>query len=198
MAKDRSNYPAFSSEPPEDSNPAQYRLIRTPQNGSLNAIILSDAIIGTWTHYHDGRTQYCHGLHCSSCATGNARRWHGYVALWNPRTGNVSILELPIGPSQLVADRRRSDGPLRGQAIRTYRHPAKPNGRVWVEIAPPKAPLPAMPAAPDIPTILAHMWGASQSNTRMARGGTPVEPRPGNPTHIRHALENGHFSGGTP
>jgi len=59
-------------------------LVRTPANRSLKAVVTSDALIGTDTHFWGGHTVPCERPECDACNHGIAYRWHGYLSAYNP------------------------------------------------------------------------------------------------------------------
>lgn len=62
--------PKWSNRVPTDPRGPSFPIVRTPTWKPLIAIVTSDDLIGTFTHFYKGRTMPCQGHGCTRCAAG--------------------------------------------------------------------------------------------------------------------------------
>lgn len=149
----------FLEEGPDDSaGPIGLPLARTPQSGCLVLTILSDHLLGCWTHYFRRRTQPCLGGECFICGTSSPRRWYGWLIGYDLSKGQKSIVEVPAAVALHLRSYREKHASLRGHRIKLFRKSSKPNGPVAVEMAPPKIDVAMLPECPDIVALLCKVW----------------------------------------
>lgn len=187
--------PQWSNTPPERTTPRPLPIIRTPVGKSLAATILSDEMIGCPTHFWGGRTSPCEAPDCDACNHGSPTRWHAYLAIYSAENQSSAILELPDAAAEQLALLARGLPTLRGARIRVSRTKSTRNARVIVDLRQPLMPQPPIPAAPDLPAIMAIIWklpastiSTEQSDLRRAaikldalvlakRNGKPLPPK---------------------
>jgi hypothetical protein len=155
--------PTWTDRPPQQDPSLPYRITRTPATSKLRAVILSTQMIGCPTHYDGRRTVPCEGNQCKLCEAGYAARWHGYVAVWDPAEDERLVLELPAGPAQALADHHDRFHTLRGFDLVAWRPRQKANARIAITLGQVQRPSPAIPAEPDLHTILLRIWGLTPS-----------------------------------
>jgi len=86
--------PTFSNRPPPEGHRPGIALVRTPANRPLVAIVTSDDLVGTPTHYHRNRTTPCEGDGCPVCAEGYSWKWHGYLSCIDQATQEHVMFEM--------------------------------------------------------------------------------------------------------
>jgi hypothetical protein len=145
------------------------RLIRTPASGKLQAVILSDDVIGCPTHYDGTRTLPCSKDKCDACARGLPWRWHGYIGLWIVGTQERVVLELTAAASQRLVEHRKQYKTLRGFDLIACRPRGKPNSRIHVALGAMQRPSSQLPPAPDVQAIMCYIWGYDPSGVQNNR-----------------------------
>jgi hypothetical protein len=148
----------FSNTPDVEAQPIGIPIRRTPVSGSAGGIILSDDILGCYTHFWQGRTRPCAGPACNICAEGIARRWHAWFVTKNKHDSHQFLVEVPAGPALALAAWRKENFTLRGWLIKLSRANKKVNGRVIIEMSGPKVDSMLLPPCPDVPGLLLRMW----------------------------------------
>ena len=93
------------------------------------------------------------------CVAGVRREYHGYLAVWDPKSLEQFVIELTPAPSDLVADWEEKWGTLRGCIFRLFRATEKVNGRVRIQLKERPATGPRLPAAIDLKAYLERLWG---------------------------------------
>lgn len=107
-------------------------IVRATVGTTQHFVILSDALVGVWTHYHMLRTIPCIGRRtgCICSTVQLAKRWTGYLACWWPQQGRQCLVEVTIdchrNAPKLFAPGRN----LRGTAIGLFRLVQRANGPV--------------------------------------------------------------------
>jgi hypothetical protein len=161
--------PSWGNEPPTEDANGSIRLIRTPATGTLRAVILSDDLIGTPTHYDGTRTRPCEKMKCELCTKGLPWRWHGYIAVWIVGTQERAILELTAAASQRIVDHRKITGSLRGLDISCTRPKGKANSRVAVALGAVQRPSRTLPPCPDVKAVMSYIWGYDPEGVHAVR-----------------------------
>jgi hypothetical protein len=148
----------FSESPPDEAGPLGIRIARAPQSGHDDYVILSDKLIGCWTHYFLGRTQPCLEGDCHMCSPKAPRRWYGWlVGLHFARREKV-VVEVPPGVALNLRAYREQVGNLRGHVVRLARRNKRPNGPVVGQFTPGKFAADFLPTCPDLIPLLMRMW----------------------------------------
>lgn len=149
----------FLHEAPDASaGPLGLQVVRAPSKGKVSFTLLSDAVLGTWTHYFRRRTQPCMGVECQICPLENTRRWYGWLVGFNVLRGQKWLVEVPAGVALNLQAWRRERGSLRGCSLSLFRANNKENGPVRGEISPPHLDIGLLPECPDIVSLLCRMW----------------------------------------
>lgn len=156
--------PIWTNSPPADDPGYPHRIVRTPPDKPLTAIITCSELVGVCTHYAHSRTVPCEGPpDCPWCADGHSWRWHGYAScVLCPSLQHV-LLELTAAAVDPLRTYHQIYGDLRGCKIVAQRPSKRPNGRVLISCQrtdPLKTPL---PDPPDIKRVLCHVWSIPYS-----------------------------------
>jgi hypothetical protein len=149
----------WSNQPPAESSNHGYRLVRCPPYKPLRAIILSQELIGTKTHFSKGRTLPCEGPGCEACKEGLPWRWHAYLAILIGGEKEKAVLELTAQAAEQLKTHIEGYGSLRGAEMLAERPSKKPNGRVRIAVRLNGTPPASLPEAPNIQSIMMHIWG---------------------------------------
>ncbi|KKM75492.1 hypothetical protein LCGC14_1389670 [marine sediment metagenome] len=149
---------SWPSTPPPDGKIPGIRIVRTPATARLNVTCYSRTIVGAMTHYAGGRTQLCTAPNCPECDLHHAPRWYGYLAVYGRQSLARRIFEFPQGPFGEFRDYTSRWKDLLGVQITAYRQPARPNGPVQIDLAPPDENVNRYPDEPDVFRILCQIW----------------------------------------
>jgi len=156
--------------PPLDRQP--YVPILSPGPGrTITGVILSDALVGVFTHWYDGRTVPCYhgpGGVCALCQWA-PRRWKGYVALlWNgtPRQGMAEITLDAVRGCPRLADK---DVSLRGLRLVLQRKGRVPNGPVTATVSPSPFQIESLPVPFTVQDALLRIWSGNEWVASAAR-----------------------------
>jgi hypothetical protein len=144
--------------PPADQLRAAYRIIRTPTGGTLDMIVLSEAIYGVDCHYYQGRTRPHTSPTCEPCDIGVPYRWQGYIAVMMCRLRDLALFEFTAASAAPLVEYFETNHTLRGVALKASRVNPRPNARVILQVTRGDLGLYAAPPAPDVPEILARIW----------------------------------------
>jgi hypothetical protein len=150
--------PIFSNEPPPDSDRPGFPLTRTPAAHAFLGIITSDDLVGCPTHFYRNRTMPCDGEGCEPCHKGYTWRWHGYFSCVDQSNHEHVIFEVTATASDPLREYRKLNDTLRGCLFKAARRGHKYNGRVIIICKPADLAGVLLPAAPNIPKILCHIW----------------------------------------
>ncbi len=173
--------PKFTNEPPPETKGYALPIVRTPAHGKFEAIVTSDDLIGTNTHWWGGRTVPCEAPECEACHNGSPFRWHAYCSCYNPNTGLHVLYEVTAQAAETLVQYRRSHNTLRGALIRAYRWRSAPNGRVVLRATPSATPHDVLPKPPNLLKILAILWKFPENGVHTdgrGPGGADFVPRP--------------------
>lgn len=151
-----------SSAPPDDQLRTSYRIIRTPAQGELQGLILSQAIYGTDTHYFHGRTRPHTEPCCEACDGGQAKRWQGYLAILLTKARDLVLFEFTAPASAPLVEYQAHNNSLRGAIMRAYRNSPKANARVTIRLERGDIDLYSPPPAPDVKDILNRIWAVDR------------------------------------
>lgn len=150
--------PTWTSSPPTDPRGQGLPLVRTPANRPLRAIVTSDRLIGTDTHFWGGHTVPCERPDCEACNAGIGYRWHGYLSAYNPSDQLHFVFEITAQAAVPFADYLKTHGTLRCAQFDAYRWQRRKNGRVIVKVELSATPSHAIPHAPDLRKVMAIIW----------------------------------------
>lgn len=149
----------FSNQPPETGRRPGIALVRTPANRPLVAIVTSDDLVGTNTHYYRNRTSPCEGQECPICAEGLSWRWHGYLSCVDQATKEHILFEFTAQASDAFRAYRTRYGTLRGCHFKATRHAQRYNGRVTIQTRPADLEGKDLPPTVNLKAMLCHIWG---------------------------------------
>lgn len=150
--------PTWTREPPAKSRGQGLPLLRTPAASQLRALITSDHLIGTDTHFWGGHTVPCERPECDACANGVEFRWHGYLAAFNPLDQLHFIFEMTDQAANVFNDYFKEHGTLRCCQFEAYRWKHRKNGRVIIKCERSAVSPAALPPAPDLENLMAIIW----------------------------------------
>lgn len=150
--------PTFSNHVPPDPRGPSFPIVRTPAFKPLVAIVTCEDLVGTFTHFHHGRTTPCEGDSCEACHDGLPYRWHAYVSAYNPDSGLHFLFESTAQAAQHFVEYRDAVGNLRGCKFEAKRLGGKPNGRVLMRTRTADMSGLRLPLPPDLTKVLAILW----------------------------------------
>lgn len=185
----------WTSRPDDRDSAPHHQIIRAKPGKTTQGVVLSLDLIGAYTHYWKGRTTPCNPPACPACDAGHKPRWYGYLALWNPATAAVAILEITTAAVPAIETYLARHGSLRYAQIMATRANRKPNSRLIVSFQAAPYSGPHGPEPPDLPAHLSHMWEAT-SKPAPNRQPTEADPHAEAETLAlaRRAASNGHPS----
>lgn len=188
--------PRWLDHPPDAAKDVPYRIVRTPADKPLEAIITTPELLGCCTHFVHNRTVPCEGPDtCSHCAQGHAWRWHGYVAAILRVTLEHVLFEITAPSADTLRNYILLHGNLRGCRIKAFRPSNRPNGRVVLQTVPVDLSSTRLPDAPNVKRLLCHLWNVQYSDTDDSRLTRP----PFRGLGVGHTKTNGRYrSTGTP
>jgi len=149
----------WTESPTTSSEGREWRVLRVPPKGIGGLIILSHEVVGTDTHYFGGRTVPHGKEQCNACDAGNQKRWHGYLAVWNPKAASKWILEITDAAGDTFKKMFAKRTTLRTLSFAGQRVPCKPNGTLIVRLTESDWASDGLPHAPDLRRMLMRMWG---------------------------------------
>jgi len=150
--------PDFTNSPPPDSHSPGISLIRTPGNRPLVAIVTSDDLVGTNTHYYHNRTTPCEGQNCPICQEGYSWRWHGYLSCVDQSSHEHVLFEMTAQASDPLRAYRKQYGSLRGCLFKATRQANRYNGRVTIQTRPADLTDKTLPRGANLTAMLCHIW----------------------------------------
>jgi len=150
--------PTFSNKPPSDPRGPSYQIVRTPTGKPLTAIVTSDDLIGTFTHFWKRRTMPCErGNDCQPCQAGIPFRWHAYLSAYLKNHAHV-LFECTAQAAENFVAYREAHGSLRGCLFTASRMNYSPNARVIITCKPANLSELTLPNPPDLIAVLAILW----------------------------------------
>lgn len=186
----------FSNTPPDDHRGQSLPIRRTPASKPLVAIVTSDDLTGTYTHYWKGHTTPCTGQDCEPCQNGMPYRWHAYLSAVDFQSGLHFLFETTAQAAEHFVEYRNAHGTLRGCCFQARRLNNRPNGRVLIQTKSTDLTQHAIPKQPDVHAALAILWslplGSVHAPDRSAERDTPKAATDGNhrPVDPPRILEN--------
>lgn len=158
--------PQWSSEPPEQPEGYSLRIVRTPADKPLTAIVTSTDVVGCSTHYAGNRTVPCEGSEvCKLCQDGYSWRWHGYLACILTATLEHVLFEFTAAASDTFKNYVNLHNDLRGCHFQAQRPSRRHNGRVVIACKPYDQSRVRLPDPPDVKAILCHIWNVQNTRT---------------------------------
>ena len=151
--------PAFASFPEEDKTGPSIEVFRIGDRPKRGLIAASHDPLGVYTHWRNSRKLPCLGDGCECHETGEERRWYGYVAIWQPSTCNMGILEYTRAAAMPIKEYFDKHRTLRGAAIDAHRRSEKRNARLVLSIYEGRFPKEEIPKAPNREQVLCRIWG---------------------------------------
>lgn len=155
--------PTWTKDVPDDPRGPAFPILRTPAHKPLTAVITSEDLVGTYTHFFQGRTQPCEGVNCPAHEAGIPYRWHAYVSAWKRSTGLHFIFECTAQAAQTFTDYRDAFGTLRGCLFTATRMNAKPNARVLIQTKPLDLTTDVIPQPPNLIKCLGILWNLPEN-----------------------------------
>jgi hypothetical protein len=149
----------FSDHPPAADHGHGLPIRRTPAGRPLVGIITCDRLIGCNTHYFGGRTTPCTKPDCKACNAAIPWRWHGYITFLAQDDRQHCLFECTAQAAEELVIAQTTHGTLRWVKFEARRMSSKPNGRVLLRISPERNVAIPIPSEPNIPAVLAHLWG---------------------------------------
>jgi len=156
--------PTYTNAIPTQPRGPALPIRRAPASGHLAAIITSDDLIGTNTHYYKGRTMPCEAPECDACSHGVPYRWHSYCAAWEPKTALHFIFETTATAAEAFIEYRDHHKTLRGCFFSAKRWQQRPNGRILIQTKPADLTEYRLPTGPDLTRCLAILWSLPEDN----------------------------------
>lgn len=150
--------PTWTTSVPSDPRGPAFPILRTPAFKPLTAVITSEDLVGTYTHFWKGRTMPCEHELCEACKAGIPYRWHAYVSAWTQATGLHFIFESTAQAAETLTDYRDAFGTLRGCVFFAQRMNQKANGRVLIKTKPLDLKTNSIPDPPDLIRCLSIIW----------------------------------------
>lgn len=165
--------PLWIDEPQDDAAAFAYRIVRTPADKPLIAIVTSLQVIGTNTHFVNNRTVPCEGEGaCKWHDEGYSWRWHGYVGAMNLPTSEHFIFEFTAPASKTFKAYLKRFDDLRACKFVATRPNKRHNGRVLIACSRPNLIDLRLPDPPDVAALLCHIWNVKNTcatSTHMTR-----------------------------
>lgn len=150
--------PTYTNQPPKPDKGPALPIRRTPAYKPLIAISTAEDILGTYTHYYQGRTTPCEAPNCPACNDGIPFRWHAYLTAIDTDTGLHFIFECTAQAAEAFTTYRSAHGTIRGCQFKATRMHAKPNARIIIQTKPADLTERNLPQAPDLCAALAILW----------------------------------------
>jgi len=155
----------WTTEIPRASPYNDVPLLRTPAVGAIAGHILVDNIIGTLTHWAQGRTQPCEMPNCQHCLAKIPYRYHAYIAIISDKNGRQAVLELTAAPAATLKAWRLEHNTLRGTHIIARRTVKRANGKVTVDLSVGTIPPNKLPSPVSCEKFMSDIWNLAE--TRM-------------------------------
>lgn len=149
---------SYADRPHDAGTPSGFRIIRTPEKGTLHGRVASDKMLGVYLHYWRGRSTPCQGADCDACRAGARARWTGYVFLAAMRTPEVAIFEFTERAFTPFDAYYTEHTTLRGALVEASRLSTRPNGPLHVVLRAPAIRDPNLPTPVALQGILEKIW----------------------------------------
>lgn len=149
---------AWSSSPPPEATCPHLPIMRTPQKGKLDFLILSEAMIGCYTHFFGGQTIPCAATGCPACEQNSGRRWKVWLhALLTAERTTIIFETTPRAaePLQRIMDDGRS---LRGCQVIATRVDNRQNAQMHLRVTEVTRGKYILPPSVDVRVALRNIW----------------------------------------
>lgn len=164
--------PKWSRTLPDDAKGVGLPIRRTPARRPLRAIVTSEDLVGTYTHFWKGRTVPCEKPDCEPCNKGMPYRWHAYMTCWEPDAALHFLFEVTAQAAEHFVSYRDAYGTLRGCFFQAARWRSTPNGRVLIRCKPDDMLARRLPNPPDLIAVLSVLWNLPTTDLAL----TPADP----------------------
>jgi len=145
-------------QPVDADQRCKYRIIRTPEKGPLNAIVLGHRHFGYYTHHIAKRTRPHATKDCDGCRLELPMRWYGFLGVQSTRGSEIGVLEFTPPCIDAINAYYDLHGTLRGARLQVSRLGGQKNGRVRMSLAKSTVPDSMLPPEPDVVSFLARIW----------------------------------------
>lgn len=157
--------PQWTDRPDPTAHPYALRIIRTPAEKPIVAVVTSLEIIGCRTHFVNNRTVPCEGqTHCHWCHQGHSWRWHGYLACILTESLEHALFEFTATASDTFRNYQLVHGDIRGCKFHAQRPCKRHNGRVVISTKSIDLQRWNLPDPPNVKAILCHIWNVQNTN----------------------------------
>jgi hypothetical protein len=161
--------PTYRTSLPPQGKHQGFDLKRTPEIGSLQAIVTSEDLLVCDTHFFHGRTTPCERVlndegktiddtQCAACVDKIAYRCHVYVSAFDAKKLEHFIFECTSNAAKSLEEYRNATGTLRGCVIYSVRPKGLKNSKVVIETSTVNLAKVKIPPAPDLIRALAVIW----------------------------------------
>lgn len=158
--------PDYTNVIPESPRGPSFPIRRTPPGQPLVAIVTSEDLIGTYTHYFKGRTMPHAAQNCPACNDGISYRWHAYLSAWETKSALHFIFEVTAMGAEPFIEYRNHHKTLRGCLFQARRLQNKANGRILIQTKPQDLKELRVPQPPDLAKCLAILWNLPTDSVR--------------------------------
>jgi hypothetical protein len=143
---------------PKEARKKTYTLKRCPTGGKLMGIVTVDNMVGCYTHWYGGKTLPCQSPDCKPCKEGVPKRWHSYVAAWNPKSNEEFLFECTGQGAEYFEHYRSIAGTMKGCLFIAERLGTKQNGRVVITTKPADLSSIRLPEPLNLISVLSVIW----------------------------------------
>lgn len=161
--------PTYRTTLPEKSKHQGFDLKRTPEAGSLQAIVTSENLLVCDTHFFHGRTAPCERIvndqgktiddsFCLACKEKIAYRCHVYVSAFDAKKQEHFIFECTDNAAKPLEEYKTASGTLRGCVLYATRPKGLKNSKVVIETSSVNLAKVKIPQPPDLIRALAVIW----------------------------------------
>ena len=150
--------PTWSHDLPKEKSHMGFDLRRTPADKPLLAIVTSDNILVTDTHYWGGRTVPCERPDCTACNASVPYRTHVYISAFCGRSHEHFLFECTANAAKAFEEYRQANSTLRGCLFQASRPKGTKNGKVVIITKPADLSRTPVPSAPDVKLALCVIW----------------------------------------
>lgn len=158
--------PQWSDSPPAAGDNPSFRIIRTPAEATVSAIVTCLDLVGCPTHFVHNRTVPCEGTEvCKHCEAGHSWRWHGYLSAVLTQTHEHVLFEFTAPAADTFRNYITAAGQIRGCHFTARRPTKRPNGRVLINCKSTDQARIRLPAPPDVKKLLCRIWNIQATTT---------------------------------
>lgn len=151
--------PHWTTEPPAQAGGHAVRILRTPAAKPLVAIVTSQSIGGTATHFVKNRTIPCEKPNdCPWCDDGHSWRWHAYLSAVMAGTYEHFIFECTAAASDTFTTYYNIHNTVRGCKFQAHRPSGRANGRIVIACKRLDETQVRIPEELNVRRILCHIW----------------------------------------